>query len=204
MDTDPTLAVRTLPAGTDGYRVPLTFRVEGGLHYLRGNTAPYFTLTYTQHRRGFPNQCYAGGAGHERILELYPRFADLAALHLADIDGAPMHAEANGWYWLAGALGGAGETYHGADQSLVGAVSPAESLAIFARLCRITADEADTIRAECAAEYTHNPDGWKAARELFALRLNDMRPRWKAEAEAAIAKHHLRVYGDPWPVEVPA
>ena len=30
MDRDPILAARSLPVGTDGYRVPLTFRVEGG------------------------------------------------------------------------------------------------------------------------------------------------------------------------------
>jgi hypothetical protein len=33
----------------------------------------------------------------------------------------------------------------------------------------------------------------------MALRLDDMRPRWKAEADAAIAHHNLRVFGDTWP-----
>jgi len=197
--TDPILAARTLPAGTDGYRVPLTFVVEGDLHYIKGNHAPYFSLTYTQHRKGFPNQCYSGGAGHDVILRYFPRFADLAALHLSDIDGAPMHAEANGWYWLAGALGGADERYHGgsSDESK----SESECLAIFAKHCRISLGEADRLRAEVQAEHDNNPDGWKAARETWALRMDDMRPRWKAEAETAIARHNLRVYGDPWPRE---
>lgn len=201
MNREPILAARSLRAGTDGYRVPLTFRVEGGLHYLRGNAAPYFSLTYTQHRKGFPNQCYSGGAGHDAILRYFPRFADLAALHLSTIDGAPMHAEASGWYSLAGALGGAGETYHAGNGSP--AVTPAGCLARFAAHCRITLAEAEAIRAECSAEYANNPDGWPAVRATMALRLDDMRPRWRAEAAAAIARHNLRVFGDPWP-PVPA
>jgi hypothetical protein len=196
MTTDPILAARSLPAGTDGYRVPLSFRVEGGLHYLKGNQAPYFSLTYTQHRKGFPNQCYSGGAGHDVILRYYPRFADLAALHMSDIDGAPMHAEGNGWYWLAGALGGAGETYHGGNNSP--RKSEAECLQVFAQHCRISLDEAEAIRAECLDEHANNPDGWQAARATWALRMDDMRPRWKREADESIARHHLRVYGDTW------
>jgi hypothetical protein len=199
---EPILAARTLPAGTDGWRVPLTFRVEGGLHYIRGNAAPYFTLTYWQHRKGFPHQCESGGAGHDEIARWYgDRFADLAALHLSDIDGVP---EGNGWYWLAGAMGGAGERYHGGNtRGHYGGEyrepTRDECLAVFARHCRITLPEAETLRAEALDEYLHNPDGWAAARATMALRLDDMRPRWRAEAEAAIARHNLRVFGDQWP-----
>jgi hypothetical protein len=209
MNTDPMLAARPLPAGTDGHRVPLFFRVEGGLHYIRGNAAPYFSLTYTQHRRGNRNQCQSGGAGHERILELFPRFADLAALHLADIDGVPMHAEANGWYYLAGALGGAGERYHGGQPTGYG--PPPDPLATFARHCRVTLDEAAAIRDDVRAAYAPPPPhlhrqypapdagDWRPARARWGEILDAMRPRWKREAEACIARHHLRVYGDPWP-----
>lgn len=208
---EPVLAAKSLPIGTDGYRVPLTIRVEGGLHYLRGNKSPYFSLTYTQHRKGFPNQCYSGGAGHETIRQHFgDRFNQLAALHLSYMDGEPMHAEANGWYWLAGAMGGAGETFHGGnakgqhwkpDGSFDGYRESTrdECLETFARHCRITIDEAAAIRRECIIEYAENPDGWKAAREVMNLRLADMRPRWKAEAEAAIERYGLRVFGDPWP-----
>lgn len=200
MTNDPILAARTLPAGTDGYRVPLTFAVEGGLHYIAGNAAPYFSLTYTQHRSGFPEQCYKNGAGHEAIARHFgARFAELAELHGSDIDGVPMHAEANGWYWLAGALGGAGETYHGGNGS--DHHTEDECLAIFAKHCRVSLGEAAAMRDEARDEHAHNPDGWAAARATMALRLDDMRPRWKAEAEAAITRHNLRVYGDTWPRE---
>jgi hypothetical protein len=198
MDRDPVLAVRSLPPGTDGYRVPLTFRVEGGLHYIRGNAAPHFSLTYTQHRKGHPNQCYAGGAGHDEIRRYFgARFDDLAALHLSDMDGVPMHAEGNGWYWLAGALGGAGERFHGGNNGQ--SLTRERCLELFARHCRISIDEAAALRDECRSESALNPDGWAAARATMALRMDDMRPRWRAEADAAIARHGLRVYGDPWP-----
>jgi len=201
MTDAPILAARSLPAGTDGYRVPLTFRVEGGLHYIAGNRALYFSLTYTQHRKGFPGQCYSGDAGHDVILRYFPRFADLAALHGSDIDGVPMHAEANGWYWLAGALGGADERYHGGGfhPFLGDGKSEPECLAIFAKECRITLGEADVIASRVLSR--QEAFGWGGARQLWAAMMADMRPRWKAEAEAAIARHNLHVYGDTWPRE---
>lgn len=203
MRSDPILASRNLPAGTDGYRVPLVIFVEGGLHHMRGNHAPYFSLTYSQHRRGFPNQCYSGGAGHEHIEALFPgRFSDLAALHLSDIDGVPMHAEANGWYQLAGALGGAGERYHAGNAETYG--RPRDPLAGFARHCRITEDEAraivEDVRAHADDSDPLAPIDWKPARVRWVELMDAMRPRWKAEAEACIARLSLRVYGDPWPV----
>lgn len=201
---DPVLAAMTLRP-SDGYKVARTFRVEGGLHFIRSNGSPHFTLTYTTHRKGFPNQCCSGGAGHREILKHFPRFADLAALHLSDIDGVPMHAEANGWYWLAGALGGMGEQFHGGnakvqhwkdDGSFNGyrESTPAECLKTFADHCRLPLSEA-SARADQVRLAANPRAEWKHLMEA-------MRPRWKAEAEACIAKHNLRVFGDAWPVKV--
>ena len=190
MRHDPVLAAVTIPAGRDGYKAPRVFRVEGGLHHISGNSAPHFSLTYTEHREDFPDQIYSCGAGHAEILRRFPQFADLAALHLSGIDGVPMHAEANGWYWLAGALGGMGERYHGGNAGQDN--SAADCLQVFADHCRISTAEALSIADKCKAA-TAARDAWRAVMET-------MRPRWKAEADAAIAKHGLRVYGDPWPV----
>jgi hypothetical protein len=212
MHRDPILAAKSIRPVLGGYpNVWLTFKVEGGLHFIKANGKPYFTLTYTSHRKGFPNQCYSGGAGHDEILKHYPKFADLAALHLSDIDGVPMHAEANGWYSLAGALGGAGQQYHAGNSKRHCPIVPpadkpwqnteyreptqAECLQIFADHCRIPIEEAQAIRDRVAAKWNF-PDmrsEWRAIMET-------MRPRWKAEAEACIAKHNLRVFGDEWPV----
>jgi hypothetical protein len=43
-----------------------------------------------------------GGADHELILRIFPKLAPLVSAHLADPDGTPMHAEANGWYFYSG------------------------------------------------------------------------------------------------------
>lgn len=200
MITDPTIRTRTIPKGIDGNRVALTFDVQGGLHYITGNAAPYFSLTYWEHRKGHPGQCEGGGAGHEKILRYYPELADLAALHLSDIDGVPTHAEANGWYWLAGALGGLNEKYHGGNngQNLDGA----RLLEIFAEHCRISLTEAMDIARRVRAAVVRASSGYimdaAPARAVWAAECEAMRPRWKLEAEACIKKHDLKIYGDPW------
>ena len=88
-----------------------TLKVEVGLHYILGNSAPHFsiTATVTDHRGRFES----GGCQHELILQHFPQFADLVSLHLSDISGVPMHASGNGWYHLTGALPeNAGQRYH--------------------------------------------------------------------------------------------
>lgn len=191
MGKEPILAARTIKEG----RLTMLFQVEGGLHYIKGNTKPYFTLTYTLHRKGFPSQIESCGAGPDEILKHYPQFADLAALHLSDIDGVPMHAEANGWFWLAGALGGAGERFHGGTgKGQFGGEyrepTEAECLEVFAKHCRITVEEAEAIKADVSA----HPD----MRARWADIMSTMYPRWRTEAEACIKNHNLRIYGDQW------
>lgn len=44
-----------------------------------------------------------GGADHDAILAALPGLAPFALVHLADLDGTPMHAHANGWYLYSGA-----------------------------------------------------------------------------------------------------
>ncbi len=177
-------------------------KVYGGLHYLKGNSSPYFTLTYW-YKRGSDEH---GGAGHEEILKHFPDLADLAALHLSDIDGVPMHAD--GFYFLAGALpDGFGERYHvgNSDRNFPdGYRKPTgdDCLQFFANHCRISLAEARAIRDDVqrtalAAEHSRNA----AAKARLAEIMATMRPRWKAEAEACIVKHGLVVYGDKWPVE---
>jgi hypothetical protein len=50
-------------------------KVYGGLHSMKGNPAPYFSLTYW-YKRGREE---SGGAGHDEILKQFPELADLAA-----------------------------------------------------------------------------------------------------------------------------
>lgn len=208
---------------TEGGR---TYRItaKGGLHMIRGNHAPYFSLTADIDRKvGSRWVEDSGGCCHDEILKHWPDLADLAALHLSDIDGQPMHAEANGWYWLAGALGGLGEEYHGASGS--GAKTPEECLAIFAEHARIGLDAARSLAPKAAVIYAHDLEAWKAEAQAAAEEGAEPPPaepprsvnararaywadwcwsqgaRWKREAQACIAEHKLTVYGDPWPVK---
>jgi hypothetical protein len=87
-------------------------RVEAGLHHLRGNPLPYFSVTAEIYYPGHQNNPFACGCMDEDVLRLWPKLAPVVALHLCDSTGLPMHAEANGWYQLAGYYEGAGERYH--------------------------------------------------------------------------------------------
>src|SRR3990167_8710708 len=125
--TDPTLASAMIQ--DDSMRAkPFKLIVRGGLHWIRGNKKPYFSLTCS-----YPD---GGGATHDLILKHFPQFADLAALHLADIDGVPHHALANGFYLLAGAFPGPlGERYHAGNSYRN--PTPDECLSSFAKLWRV-------------------------------------------------------------------
>jgi len=221
MTGDPVLASRAVAAGCPKGKLH-PFVVYGGLHYIRGNHAPYFTLTYSETCRACGTD--SGGAGHETILQHFPQFADLAAMHLSDIDGVPMHAAGNGWYNLAGALGGFGEQYHAGNSERHMPLpvdrrdpakpwqtteyrhpTPDECLQLFADYFRLSLEDAAAIKSRVLAYLdVHFGDPRTIAREVWAVIVEEQKPRWKREADACIAAHALRVYGDAWAPPVPA
>ena len=149
------------------------------LHKVGGNKLAHFSAT-AELRERIKGRVIACGAMHDAILAKFPEVADFVALHLADENGQPMYAEQNGYYWLAGALGGLGEEYHGASGS--SAKSLQECLAIFASYVRITVEQADDLIATFKG-------GQAKVREQFVAWVAAQRPRWKAEADAAVAKY---------------
>ena len=183
--------------------------VYGGLHYIRGNSKPYFSITADYG----VNEC---GCLHERILKAFPQYADLVAMHLSDIDGVPMHAEANGWYVLAGYLGGMGERYHaGNGDRYTKPPTSDELLQRFADHCRVTTDEASAIANDVMVAHGLDEEAMAAAESAIGVRLavkarhararwaqicESMKPRWNAEAIEVIARFGLQVYGDKWVV----
>lgn len=184
----------------EGYAPGSAFTTRAELHYITGNRQPRFSIT-AEVREPRKRDISAGGCMHREILQHWPDLADLVALHLSDMDGTPMHAEANGWYRLAGALGGMGERYHAGsyDQQHWKAngdfdgyrhSTAEECLQSFAEHCRMTLDDARAF-----AESLPKGDP-KAARGQWRALVEAMRPRWKAEADAAIAKYGLTVTGD--------
>ena len=162
--------------------------VKFGLHHLRGNATPYFAITADGTENGRES---FGGCCHDLILQHLPDLADVVALHLADSEGAPMHAEANGWYWLGGMIGGAGSKYHAGTGS--SAKTPTQCAAVLAEHLRITEAEARRVAGRCNT--VGKRDGWKIARQEFAGYVDAQRPRWKREADALIRKYGLGVYG---------
>jgi hypothetical protein len=174
--------------------------------YTCGNNAhPYFTVTADIYKPDRSHNPIACGCMHEEVLRYFPEMAPLVALHLANADnGEPTYGEDNGFYWLAGALDGLGERYHGGSGD--SGKSPDECLRIFAEHCRIELPEAEGIgrtvkdafesgqrrvaTSEVVTEKAREEmakEGRRAAKADWKVICDDMRPRWKREAEAGLA-----------------
>ena len=126
---------------------------------LKGNPAPYFSVTgtvYKANRRGERDarfrDCLQGGCIHETILKAFPELSDVVALHLANIDGVQRHAVEIGWYWV--------------QEGNVG------NLAGLLRISREKAEELMSI-----------------SKEEFVKFVESQKPRWKSEALAVIKKY---------------
>lgn len=171
--------VRTMPYKGKEYGPRATITVEAGLHKLDGNKRPYFSVTghiQVPDRR----DCETGGCIHGEILRHWPELAPVVALHLSDDTATPMHSEANGWYWLAGYYGGAGQQYHGANGS--SGKAPEECLRIFAEHIRVPLDEARHL-----AKVWQRGVEYSEARAPFRAWLAAQGARFAAERDAAIA-----------------
>ncbi len=154
----------------------LTLKATAGLHFLQGNRLPSFTVTGETRLNGREDSC---GCLHDDISKAWPVLAPVIVLHLSDSDGQPTYAEANGWYWLAGFFGGAGERYHGA--SGIGAKDPEECLQIFANHVRVSREEARRLALQ---DWSFGVT-FAEAKPAFVAWVSTQRLRWKAEAQAA-------------------
>lgn len=169
--------------------------------YKIGKQDPYFLLEGEERNPGISrdNGIVRCGCMHEDLVRQWPDLKELELLHLSIIDGVPMHAEANGWYWLAGVMGGLGEKYHGGSGSDGG--TPEQCLKIFCDHVRISESEAyaliDQIQQVPSRQYGPDDIGAKRnnrqRRAFFANWIEQQKPRWKREADAAIARFGLEV-----------
>lgn len=203
---------------TNGYRL---IEVYGGLHMIRGNKAPYFSITgsfwreynFNPHN---PDEC---GCCHELIVKLWPELRPLTALHLSDHNGQPMYAVENGWYYLAADLPGhGGQQYYWNRSERAGMEVCADHLRIgmveMEEIKRRVIEKAewegkerwkagdDEVAGDIPMEdKTYRPSPlyhWKSGKMLFGDIVNGMRSRWKREADATIKEFGLVVYGDHW------
>ena len=196
---DPLLARFT--TSSDGYR-NATVSVHGGLHYLRGNSSPHFSLTCDIYEGG---RDVGGGAAHELILKGAPHLAPLARMHLSDMDGKPMHSSANAFYWLAGAcVNGLGQRYHGGNSDPKRSAD--DCLRIFADHVRIPIEQAHEVRAMVQAAHdavpfyarTYEGKGGPVASAALAEWCEAQHVRWANEARECIDSLKLQVFGDTW------
>lgn len=158
------------------------------LHKI-GDQQPYFSLQGEERNpritRG--DSVVACGCMHDELVRHWPDLKELELLHLSTIDGVPMHAKANGWYWLAGVMGGLGEEYHGASGS--DGRTPEQCLKIFCEHVRIQEREARELIRDIELIGKMSKD----ARAFFSNWIEQQKPRWKREADAAIARFGLEV-----------
>jgi hypothetical protein len=178
-------------------------------YQLGGNQHPHFSVTADVYSPGRSHDPQACGCMHEEAAKYWPEVVPLIALHGSNADdGAPSYAEGNGWYNMAGALGGAGERYHRGNSELnfpcVGPEgenteyteyrkpSADECLDFVAEHLRISLEEATALRArllavvEADADYNGAPD-WKLARREFGVFVDAQKERWAREAAEGVA-----------------
>lgn len=142
------------------------------LHHLTGNERPYFSATadLVNNRYNRNNDRYweSGGCLHDMVLEHFPAWTPLVALHLADDRGWPMHAVANGAYFL-------GFTKYREHNG-----KPLPAFDVFARQWRVSEQEARAARA-----WVPMYEG--PAIDAMGVLALAMAPRWQTEADAGRA-----------------
>lgn len=141
---------------------PAKLTVEYGLYYTHGNSKPYFGISGKLHfldKKG--GDMY--GQITSIIFEHFPELEQFYKLHLSDVDGMPMHAIENGWYFL-------GKTEY----------SPYDRNAL-AKHLRITPEEAD-----------HLHETIQTKNDFVNYVRNNM-ARWKLEADRIINDLNLKV-----------
>ena len=114
----------------------------------------------------------SGGCLHDEILSYAPELEPVVDLHLADPDGVPMHAIANGWYFYSGRAW----------------VYERRQIAIgrdygYSRLLEVS----DHDRAARALRVSGHELPKGMLEDDFIAFAESLRPRWKREAEDARA-----------------
>jgi hypothetical protein len=172
--------------------VEITISTDGS------STGPYFSingrLLEIQSHGRFTETI--SGCIHDEILKVAPELKPFVDLHLSDLDGVPMYAVGNGFYWLC-KIAGIPQQY-GPDQS------PEECRKILQEHLRIGYAETLFLLDQVAVAYIDGKDelffkeitpenrtkqeeqGVFRAKTLFNKEVDSMKERWKSEAESAL------------------
>lgn len=173
MKHDPLLEQKVFVEGGETFCITVT----GGLHFIKGNRKPYFSITANIDRKdGAYWRDESGGCQHDEIKKHFPGVFDmLIDLHLSDIDGVPMYAVENGYYW-----------YKEAGKTPVTSVNGKSPLEILKEHLRVSYAEATILHSR------------NLTKKEFEQVVNSHMPRWKQEALDCVKRHNLIVFGDKW------
>lgn len=164
--------------------------------YSYGGQAPHFSATGEERnlRRRGDEQVEACGTMHDEIVRYFPELAPVVRVHLSGADGTPMHAVANGLYWL-GLLSIRPDDPYGRTPIETDAHGRDWSPTVAASHFRVDDAEVRAIRAEVLAvvagriaeraDRSVRDELEQALTEVLAA--HDMPARWQAEADAAVA-----------------
>jgi hypothetical protein len=120
-----------------------------------------------------------GGAAHDLILLMMPDLKPLVDLHLCNADGVPMHCVENGIYFVVG------KTRHSHVYAYTweNSNNTRDGLEVAASHFRVSIEEINVLIEKinaCEAEANE-------IRNVVVEFVEDLKPRWKDEAERAIS-----------------
>jgi hypothetical protein len=148
--------------------------------------------------RGADRDCFACGCLHDEALAAFPELAPIVAVHLSDVDGVPMHAEANGRYHVEQGNADATARLFRCDVAalpvLPVSIEGDDSASIAADAQRAVelagvegAPGAAAVFKNELKHLRHKAATREEWRDEFARFTDAQLPRWKAEADAARA-----------------
>lgn len=150
----------------------------------------YFSITANAYRRG--------GCLHDEILELRPDLKPFVDLHSSDLDGVPMHAVANGFYWLCKIIGIPQQYEPEQDENTCFKylmkhmrMNPADTVEKVIRPCAAAyvagkMSVAHNVKVSPTCAQVQHKAGLSEVTKTFAAIVETQKPRWKSEADEAI------------------
>jgi hypothetical protein len=97
------------------------------------------------HRPAYPTQTWSEVYHAGRFAHAFPDHVELLRFAGRGVDGLDFHAKSNGYYFLAGALGGLGEKYHAGNAANNN--KPSDCLRMFANAVLLDEERAKRIAA---------------------------------------------------------
>ena len=132
----------------------------------------YFSVTGDIYRDVKSDRTFEmGGCIHNEMAKHFPQVRSLIPLHLSDLEGVPMHALANGHYWVSGCVDGKLGQKYTPDQS------QAECRKILENHFRITEEETQEVIDLTIQGGKEALSAWVQQRKIV----------WKVEAIAALS-----------------